>query len=656
MSEDPTQDAAQSRSSQDQYVHAREAISAQLAALKVQDDRFGYVRVALFLAILAFGFFASFAESSGVFFVLAGISVAAFLIVVVLNEPIRDRIDGLGKRRKVVDLLIARRSRDWPAIGKHTGLKELPPIELSDDQRAVAEDLDLFGPSSLFRFVSMASTVPGAECLIRWLAGPADQTDAKQRYEAAAQLASQRDARMDFYVDARSIGDTTGNPTVFSEWAEGEPWLPSRGYLMIWANVSAVLCAILLMVVLAAGIVDVTGEQVKFALVALLAIAIVNVVLGALVLAPAHKIFSIAMTSRRSVQQYREMFGFAELLNQATDVPLADASPNQLVQRIQDRLLHGEDAALQGMDDLAGVARMGGLKQGAATFLLYLPLQLFGLWDIRVLKRLEAWQRRYGRHCRGWFVALGELEALMSVAAVHDEQAGWAKPNWTKEGEIKATSIGHPLLPDTGRVCNDVSVGPPGTFLLVTGSNMSGKSTLLRSLGLNVALAAVGGKVCAKEFSVMNCELATSIRVSDSLADGVSFYMAELQRLKAVVDHARRVQSNPDKVVLFLLDEILQGTNSRERQIAVARVIRHLIESGAVGAISTHDLELADDQTLASLAHTVHFRETITPDASGNEQMTFDYKMRDGVSPTTNALRLLEMVGLGDDGGESLRE
>ncbi len=125
--------------------------------------------------------------------------------------------------------------------------------------------------------------------------------------------------------------------------------------------------------------------------------------------------------------------------------------------------------------------------------------------------------------------------------------------------------------------------------------------------------------------------------------------MAELKRLKKVVDQAEQLTSDPNQVLLFLLDEILQGTNSRERQIAVVQVLRHLIQSHTIGAISTHDLELADDPQLQSLATPVHFRETIEPDAEGNEQMTFDYKMRQGVSPTTNALRLLEMVGLGHD-------
>ncbi|MEM6366384.1 MAG: MutS family DNA mismatch repair protein, partial [Planctomycetota bacterium] len=223
---------------------------------------------------------------------------------------------------------------------------------------------------------------------------------------------------------------------------------------------------------------------------------------------------------------------------------------------------------------------------------------------------------------------------------------------------VQMKQVGHPLLAETSRVCNDVSLGPRGTLLLVTGSNMSGKSTMLRSVGLNMALATAGGPVCCEAMRLPAIELSTSIRVADDLSEGVSFYMAELNRLAEVVRHAKAMAESADskRMTVFLLDEILQGTNSRERQIAVARVLRHLVGFGAIGAITTHDLELADDPDLADMATTVHFRETITPDADGNDRMTFDYVMRQGVSPTTNALRLLEMVGLKEDTVETDRD
>jgi DNA mismatch repair ATPase MutS len=381
------------------------------------------------------------------------------------------------------------------------------------------------------------------------------------------------------------------------------------------------------------------------------ALVAINMCLTALMLGPAHAIFSIAMSNRRSVSDYQEIFSAASWLPVPTEGDRAS-----FLNSIRDVLLDSEHSATKGMHDLQKVARAGSLKQSAGTFLLYLPLQCLALWDVRVLNRLEQWQDVYGGDVGKWFASLGDLESLISIAALRDEYPDWCRPQWvdTSEGAtFEATSIGHPLLSDQARVCNDVAVGPPGTMLLVTGSNMSGKSTMLRSIGLNVALAAVGAPVCAKQFRLPSIELATSIRVSDDVSQGVSFYMADLKRLKSVVDHARETSTRQDRVCLFLLDEILQGTNSRERQIAVVQVLRHLMDSGAIGAISTHDLELADEPELSSVATVVHFRETIRPDATGNEQMTFDYQMRDGVSPTTNALRLLQMVGLGEQRGDA---
>ena len=198
------------------------------------------------------------------------------------------------------------------------------------------------------------------------------------------------------------------------------------------------------------------------------------------------------------------------------------------------------------------------------------------------------------------------------------------------------------------RVPNDVQVGPPGTVLLVTGSNMSGKSTLLRSVGVNVVLGQMGSVVCADQLSMPPMHIETSMRIADSLADGVSFFMAELKRLKEVVDTAKAHQGDNPRRMLFLLDEILQGTNSRERQIAVSRVVRKLIDESAIGAISTHDLDLATTGDLEKACQTVHFSEQFK-EVDGKKQMTFDYRMKSGIAETTNALKLLEIVGLGED-------
>ncbi|MDP6718142.1 MAG: MutS family DNA mismatch repair protein, partial [Pirellulaceae bacterium] len=289
------------------------------------------------------------------------------------------------------------------------------------------------------------------------------------------------------------------------------------------------------------------------------------------------------------------------------------------------------------------------LRQDAILGIPYLLAQLVFLIDVHLLHLVELWQQRHGHLVRAWLESVGELEAISSLAMLAHDNPTWTLPNFkdSPEPSVTATELGHALLSNDVCVRNDVKLGPTGTFLLVTGSNMSGKSTLLRSIGVNVALAQAGGPVCAAEFQLTPLRIATSMRITDSLEDGISFFMAELKRLKQIVDQSGEASQEDEATLLYLLDEILQGTNSSERHIAVSRVIRHLVENGAIGAVSTHDLGLAKNPDLVDVCETVHFRESFSSGENG-QKMTFDYKVRSGVSPTTNALKLLELVGLND--------
>ncbi|MEC8473150.1 MAG: MutS family DNA mismatch repair protein [Planctomycetota bacterium] len=619
--------------------------SQRQAALRQKDRWFGTVRLILFLAFLSLFAISSLWNDLPVASWLAWGSLIAFLIVVTLNEPLRDELGQLQKKVSVIKRLKARLNRDWEYLGSKRIDRIIEELDLPPVQRAVASDLDLLGKASLFSLVSMAFTEPGIRTLGRWLCGPSESQEASERAVAAATLAPLREKRLRFYTLSRQVSESSGSPDQFVRWAQGDFWLVHRIWLAHWSRLSTAL-SVTGIACLAAGLAGWSAPLVmKLAFIGLGILVVVNLVITTLMLGPAHAVFSVAMSNRRAVRDYQEIYASAELLG--------PTEANQgLLFRLKQVLIDEELSACRGMADLQKLARAGGLRQSAGTFLIYLPLQCLTLWDIRVLARLERWKETYGQRVGDWFKALGELEALMSIAAMRDDYPSWGEPTWveaTEGQQVSGTEIGHPLLSDQDRVCNDVTLGPQGSVLLVTGSNMSGKSTMMRSVGLNVSLAGIGAPVCAQSFELPTVELVTSIRVSDDVSQGVSFYMAELQRLKSVVDHARELSKKDDRLCIFLLDEILQGTNSRERQIAVVQVLQHLMNFGAIGAISTHDLELADEPDLMSVAEVVHFRETIRPDAEGKERMTFDYQMRKGVSPTTNALRLLQMVGLGQE-------
>jgi DNA mismatch repair ATPase MutS len=313
-------------------------------------------------------------------------------------------------------------------------------------------------------------------------------------------------------------------------------------------------------------------------------------------------------------------------------------SKSPLLRELQQRLSAEGALAPACMRRLNTILGFAELRRGAAIF--HFPIQALTLWDFWVFFALERWRRSTGRRVRSWLAAISDLDALSMLATARRDNPDWCFPVLSEAPTISGTSVGHPLIPDDRRVANDVRIGPPGTVLLITGSNMSGKSTLLRSIGLNIVLGQAGAPVCASQFSMPESDLQTSIRVQDSLELGLSYFMAALARLKGVVDAAEH--ERPGRVLVYLLDEILQGTNSVERGLAVRAVARHLLEAGAIGAMTTHDLSLAEREPLASAAQLVHFAETV--DDHGN--MRFDYRLRPGLATSRNALRLMQMIGI----------
>ncbi len=266
------------------------------------------------------------------------------------------------------------------------------------------------------------------------------------------------------------------------------------------------------------------------------------------------------------------------------------------------------------------------------------------MWDLWCALALEKWRERAGKAAFGWFRALAELEALASIAGFAFENPDHAFPELLPDAAtFEGVTVGHPLIDAGKRVANDVVIAGPGHALVVTGSNMSGKSTLLRAIGINAVLANAGGPVCAKSLRIGRLRVATSMRVSDSLEEGTSRFYAELKKLKLVLDLAKSAAKDPKHgTVLFLLDEILHGTNTRERLIGARAIMKELLARRAMGAVSTHDLGLGDlEAEMPDDVRNVHFEEQVE-----GEVMSFDYLLRQGIVQSSNALRLMKIVGL----------
>jgi hypothetical protein len=547
--------------------------------------------------------------------VTAVVLFAAFAVLVVWHARVDDRLNWYEALRLVNVRGLARRARDWNVLPEADA-----PLGVDINQHPYALDLDLFGRASLAQWLGPAATAGGRLTLANWLLRATELTEIDARQEAVAELAAHDDWRESFSAHG-VLTERVRQAELdrFLAWAEGDDSFGWNSRLMRIAVVIVLVSIWLLIALHATGVWPTAVWAIPLA---------------------AGWIWSFAMAHRIETTLDRAGAGqsalgrYAGLLEHAVAVP--SSSPR--LAAIRQRLSAAGMPAPRCMRKLNRILGYGEFRRSAA--LLHLPIQALTLWDFHVMFALDRWRRANGAHVREWLQAVGELDALALFASVRRDNPEWAFPEFGSQSTIEGEAVGHPLIPDDRRVANDVTVGPPGTLLLITGSNMSGKSTLLRAIGLNVVLAQTGGCVCARRFRMRPADLQTSIRVQDSLELGLSYFMAALARLKGVVDAAEHEREG--RVLVYLLDEILQGTNSAERSVAVRAVARHLLEAGAIGAMTSHDLALAAEEPLKDAARLVHFTEIV--DAHGG--MAFDYKLRPGLATSRNALRLMQLIGI----------
>jgi hypothetical protein len=543
----------------------------------------------------------------------------AFVVLIALHQRVRREERWHETLRALNEQGLQRIARLWDALPAR-------PARADVERHAYAADLDVFGAPALAQLLGPVSTPAGRATLEAWLLAPADGGTIRDRQEAARVLAGRIEARDAAAGHAlASAGVPAADIEGFLAWAESPDPLPRLGLLRV--------LAFLLPAATLALIVAQASGRVGGAYWILPVAAAAAVTFG-----PGRR---IDRTLRRAFRREGMFTGYPDLLGvvagAATDAPL--------LERLRERITSDGVPADRMMHRLRRLMYLSDVRNSGS---LYLPVQLLTLWDVHVITAVERWRARAGPHIREWLGALGEFEAIAALATLAHDEPDWTFPEITAEGPpiLRADALGHPMLPDATRVTNDVVVGPPGTVLLITGSNMSGKSTLLRSIGTNAVLALAGAPVCARAMRLPVLSLQTSIRVADSVVQGVSYFMAQLQRMKQIVS-AADAAAEAGTPVCYLLDEILQGTNTAERRIAATRVIRHLVDGGAVGAVTTHDLELADEPMLRAALVPVHFTETVAEEG-GHLRMSFDYRLRQGVATSTNALALMRMVGLTD--------
>lgn len=294
--------------------------------------------------------------------------------------------------------------------------------------------------------------------------------------------------------------------------------------------------------------------------------------------------------------------------------------------------LTGPDtSAILALSELASMTNRAQIRKNGIAFVILNALFLF---DITTAIRFEGWKKKYGKHAKEWFDQLGEFESLLSFSHLPNVITTTTLPKINHDKKIEATLLGHPLITNESRVCNDVHIHDH--ILIISGSNMSGKTTFMRSVGINLILARAGSFVCAKKMDVAPLQLMTSMRLADNLSEGVSTFYAELKRIKGILDLAKTTPN-----MLFLIDEIFRGTNSVDRLLGAKTILTKLNQLAVTGIITTHDLELCDISTDFSRIKNYSFLEQYHDDV-----IHFDYLIRTGVSTTTNAKFLMKMMDI----------
>jgi hypothetical protein len=471
------------------------------------------------------------------------------------------------------------------------------------------DDLDLFGTDSLYELLCAARTQMGENILAQWLLAPADIETIRDRHTSIADLRNRFDFRESMAIGGESLKIDL-HPETLDAWAQAPNRLDHPG--IRWG-------AALITGLAVAAIAAWAAWGVLFPL---LAVIMIEIALGYFLRKPIHA----AITTVESA--FEDLKGLSVLLNRI-EAERFDAEPLRALQLKLSSHSLGASAAIS---KLATIVNFVEARRNP----ILAPFMLLLMYPLQTALAAERWRSAHGAVIRSWLTVLGEFEALVSLSQYAYEQFEDPFPQFL-EGPpaFKASGLGHPLIPAAVRVCNDVDLSGATRVLLVSGSNMSGKSTLLRTIGINTVLAMAGAPVRAKSLQLTPLQIGASIRINDSLHEGSSRFYAEITRLRQLFEPT-------NLPLLFLLDELLQGTNSADRRVGAQGLIRALIKKGAIGLISTHDLALTDVAGLEPGAiENVHFQDELV-----DGRLKFDFKLRAGVVTKSNGIELMRSIGL----------
>ena len=566
------------------------------------------VRLLVFVtgALLA-GFFYS-ADSLQTAYIILIIFIMLFGFFVVKHDRIGTRLQQIGYKIKINEQYLDRIHGEWIGFANDGQ-------DLVDGKHPYTSDLDIFGPKSLFQWINVTYTFYGRKILRDYLGNPEkDVTLITKRQQAVKELAG----KLDFCQEMQSAGmgfSQLGNdPEGLLGYAENSSTIFEKKWMVILAYILPVLT---LGTIVLSTLKYPISAYIPFALLMLQSIlTVVAYIKIAPVLQDVYKIKD-------------DLSVFSRLIKLVEEQPFADDYLSQLKATF---VQNNQSSSLQ-IKKLHGIIGFINVRYSA---MLHFVLNICFLWDYHCLFSVQQWKRSNGQFIRQWIETIGYFEGISSLAVILQINPQWCFPVFAEHKlKVVAQEIGHPLITEHKRVCNHVEID--NDLCIITGSNMSGKTTLLRTVGINLVLAYSGAPVCAKSMECSMMKIFTSMRIMDDVNSGISTFYAELMRIKMIVDYAHKQEN-----MIFLIDEIFRGTNSRDRIIGAGNVIRNLSKDWIVGLISTHDLELCDLEYEKTVKlRNYHFAETYVAN-----EMKFDYLLRKGRSHTTNAQYLMKMVGI----------
>lgn len=584
----------------DEYLARLRQRQSRVAHFERLHIMFGNVRLALFVATIVLVFLAFHRTLS--FWWIAAPAVV-FIVIAIRHARIMRLRTCAERLAAVYQNGLARMEDRWAGLGE-SGERFYDPHHI------YAGDLDLFGRGSIFELLSTCRTRIGEEALAAWLLAPAAADEILARHAAIDNL---RD-RLDFREELAVLGEdarTGVHPHALLEWAEAS--VPPV------AKVLRILAPLLAVAALALAVLwGVKGIAAPF-----FALVLVE---GAITYAMRKRIEKVMHSAEHAFADLKLLVGVLRRMER-------EAFTAPLLLSLQQTLRHDKTSASHAISRLSTLVDFAMSRDNLILRVFDIPL----LYSVQVTLALEGWQRRHGQEVRRWLAALGEIEALLALATYRYEHPDDVFPEFVEDTFFEAVQLGHPLLGTDKCVRNDVALGKHAQTLLVSGSNMSGKSTLLRAIGIATVMAMAGAPVRARRLALSALQVGASIRINDSLQEGASRFYAEITRLRRIFDLACNKPA-----LLFLLDELLQGTNSADRRVGAEGLLRALVECGAIGVITTHDLALTDIAgPLHDRLHNMHFQDELE-----NGKIRFDYKLREGVVTKSNGLELMRSIGL----------